>query len=87
MSELISKGRGSGFVVIILALGLAFTWACAKTPVIPEAPKAATAAEPTPGGYELTSIYFDFDTAGSRQRQSILCKSMPDGSRETGTTS
>jgi peptidoglycan-associated lipoprotein len=63
MSELISKGRGSGFVVIILALGLAFTWACAKTPVIPEAPKATTAAEPTPGGYELTSIYFDFDSS------------------------
>ncbi len=69
MSEMIRKGKGPGFVAVILALGLAFIWACAKTPVIPEvpkapeAPKATTATEPAPAGYELTTIYFDFDSS------------------------
>ncbi len=69
MSELIVKNRGPGLVAVILALGLAFIWACAKTPVLPETPKALdaskapAAAEPASAGYELTGIHFDFDSS------------------------
>jgi outer membrane protein OmpA-like peptidoglycan-associated protein len=48
-----------------------------KDAVIPESPrisKATTAAEPTPGGHELTSIYFDFDSTITAKAEYTLQK-------------
>ncbi len=66
MSEMIRNGRGSG-IVIVLALGLVFLWACtAKTPVLPGtattgAAGAAAGAATMVGEYTFSNIYFDYD--------------------------
>ena len=72
MSSIIRNVRTAGTIAIVLSLALVFTWACAKTPVIPAAAKAPE-AKPAPaaaaaegsviGGYEFANVYFDYNSS------------------------